>query len=329
MFERYHNDMRDSYSKQQNYKVFDISYRSFVSMIVKQRFLKLLAVPKHKIFTLSGDLLGNSMLLNQQHEPALTCFIRDRALAGMKDFLIDIGANIGLISIQTGVYFDEVHCVEPNPIAFSVLDANLYLSGIKSKTTVHKVAIGSEDNLSTLRIPNGNLGGAFMPDSGNSYSLDVLARKDGWSEFRSENYMDIPIKVLNGNFFFRELFAKLNRAGKNKGIVKIDVEGYEKIVLQKLFEELPKHFSITVVFENWSHDLEIDDVLDRERFNLEFFSFHTTFPWYQRGFFIQGLLRRIPFLKIIFFIKGLVSTQVISKERLSGTGELIIEVAPN
>ena len=46
-------------------------------------------------------------------------------------------------------------------------------------------------------------------------------------------------------------FAALREAALSKGVIKIDVEGYEEVIFGKISETLPADFSAVVVMESW------------------------------------------------------------------------------
>ena len=46
-------------------------------------------------------------------------------------------------------------------------------------------------------------------------------------------------------------FAALREAGFRKGVIKIDVEGYEEVIFGKIIETLPADFSVVSVMKNW------------------------------------------------------------------------------
>ena len=65
-----------------------------------------------------------------------------------------------------------------------------------------------------LRVPRGNLGGAFIQDAANSYSAATLAKKDGFGELDARNYENIEIRVCDGGEAWEALAVSLKaRAG--------------------------------------------------------------------------------------------------------------------
>lgn len=127
------------------------------------------------------------------------------------DFFVDIGTNIGLFSLLAAKIVGvegKVLCFEPAPLTFSRLNENLELNNLKNVVTRN---IGLSDN-------NGEL--TFYV-SNNGY--------DAWNSFApsQNNKLEGSIKVPVGT-----LDLELKDIDKSKiKLVKIDVEGWEKFVL--------------------------------------------------------------------------------------------------
>jgi hypothetical protein len=86
--------------------------------------LKYLTKKSAGLFLRGGDLISIGVLSEGIHEPDTSELIKIFADGGYNNFLIDIGANIGLISCQTAEKFSEVHMYEPNPLCCHVLAVN-------------------------------------------------------------------------------------------------------------------------------------------------------------------------------------------------------------
>ena len=56
----------------------------------------------------------------------------------------------------------------------------------------------------------------------------------------------------------------------SKGVIKIDVEGYEEVIFGKIIEKLPADFSAVVVMENWIDRFQV----------LRFLSAGHSLAWY-------------------------------------------------
>jgi len=73
------------------------------------------------LFLRGGDTITITPSVAGFHEDDVESVIRWAARNGHGDFLIDIGANIGLTSCLVGDCFSAVRCYEPNPLAFAIL----------------------------------------------------------------------------------------------------------------------------------------------------------------------------------------------------------------
>ncbi len=206
------------------------------------------------LFVRGADHLSAMPQVAGIHEPEVTGLIE--ALSRTHgDFLLDVGANVGLIACQLAGRFAHYEVVEPNPVVFRVLEANTMMRLGDASLRRHCVALGREDGTLTLTIPRGNFGGAFLHD-GNAYDDATLAAKDGFDALDAANYVSTPVEVRAARPFFAEIFARLAAEGRARGVLKLDVEGFEQLVLDSVFAELPADFSLAIVFENWSPDFD-------------------------------------------------------------------------
>tara|TARA_B100001063_G_C16769470_1_gene560716 strand:+ start:1956 stop:2882 length:927 start_codon:yes stop_codon:yes gene_type:complete len=227
-----------------------ISVYKFGKNAIKQKIFQKMTAKAFPIFLRGGDTITTDPSIFGYHEKPLVSFITHLTEEGLNDFLIDIGANIGLISCQCGNLFSEVHMFEPNPIILKVLEANSMLS-IKSKYVIHPYALSDHEGFAELTIPKKNWGGAHIDDELNSYSETVLLSKDNYKEKDKENYFNLQIKVKDVEKGLKELFDDLNHKNLTKGVIKIDIEGYEDLVLKALAKTIPLNFELLIISECW------------------------------------------------------------------------------
>jgi FkbM family methyltransferase len=211
------------------------------------------------IFLRGNDMISFGPLINGTHEPAHVKLISKYTKDGFSDFFLDIGANIGLSSCQSGNKFQKVICIEPNPLCANILKTNLSISLKENAFEVYEHALGNADGEFELYIPKYNWGGAFVKNS-NGYSDEILRSKDGFDSFDRKNYSFSKVKVKNSETFFINFFSSLAVEGLTKGVIKIDVEGYERMILLALAKTLPSTFKVIIIFENWNPDFKIDEI---------------------------------------------------------------------
>lgn len=171
------------------------------------------------------------------------------------DIFIDIGANIGLVTIQVGSSFKRIIALEPNPIAFGVLQANTLIHFSESKLSLRNYGLGCESTVTQIEVPDRNLGGAFIKSSENRLTELELAKKEG-GDIKVIQKLKVTIKSASD--FFRMVRMEVPDA-ESRIVIKIDVEGMEEPILRALFNsELWCSREVICFFETWSNELKTD-----------------------------------------------------------------------
>ncbi|MFL2659966.1 MAG: FkbM family methyltransferase [Alphaproteobacteria bacterium] len=239
-----------------NTRLYSVLKRRFFAIIFRTITRK-----SCNIFLRGGDIISRRPQIEGTHERSLTKFIDNSAENGFSDFLIDIGANIGLTSCQNGNNFKKVYCFEPNPLCVNILKTNLAISLSKSDSEIFDFALGDEDGEFDLYVPKHNWGGAFVKD-GNDYSEDVLCKKDGFKGINAENYILNTVKVKNSKVIFKDLFTSIIDRNLHNGVIKIDVEGFERKVLLAIANTIPSSMNVAIIFENWDPSFDLIEIKD-------------------------------------------------------------------
>lgn len=230
------------------------------------------------LFFRGRDTISVRAQISGVWEPALTELIAHFARAGHGDFLIDIGANIGLVSCQSGNAFRAVHMFEPNPLCCHLIAVNAALA-LTVPHTLHPFGIGDRDTTCELTVPRHNWGGAFVDDAANAYDKSIIAAKDGFAAYSPDNYFKLGIEIRDGAAALGAVFAELAAAGLTRGVVKIDVEGYEPVVLAALARALPPEVSVAVAMECWDDDFAMEEALDRFGGRARGYKLDRRVPW--------------------------------------------------
>lgn len=140
------------------------------------------------------------------YEQKLLRYIQKQEIPGV---YIDVGANIGNHSVFFGLFTkaEKVLGLEPNARVFSLLQDNVQKNSLNKKIELHNVAAGAKEGKCALQIdPSDEIGGS---------------------------------KVIDGNEIKQ---IKLDRFAKHQiGLIKADVEGFEKSVLDGAHEILSKY----------------------------------------------------------------------------------------
>lgn len=137
---------------------------------------------------------------------------------------VDIGAHVGTYSLTFAEKCAEVVSFEPCPRTFNYLCANIALRGLEYKVTPHRVALGSEEGTTNFHIRSTDGGG----------NTCVKLNDVEYPTIR------VPVRTLD-SFGIR-----------NIGLIKIDVEGFEKNTLQGALETLKESGYPPILFESWA-----------------------------------------------------------------------------
>lgn len=147
-------------------------------------------------------------------EAAFELIARERGIELTNHTLVDIGANIGVISIPViarGLCAKAI-AVEPTPATCRLLRANIALNGLEESFTVHEVALSNTEGEALFEISEDNTG---------DNRLTVVAAENAYNE-ASRQKITVPVKR------FDDIFATLD---VERCVIWIDVQGFEGFVL--------------------------------------------------------------------------------------------------
>lgn len=164
-------------------------------------------------FHCAGDGCLESILRrNQKSNPnaKLTDYQFDRlsrAIAVTKNFKValDIGAHYGLMSYHLSKYFETVYAFEPVPSVYKCLEKNIETHNLSNVKPLN-IGLGKAEKSMLMKV-----------STGKSLGSHVVSQKD-----------DEP----NCSFEIVEIFTLDSFGFKDVGLIKMDVEGYETLILE-------------------------------------------------------------------------------------------------
>lgn len=185
------------------------------------KFGKLIRIRHHdyKIFFSHTNVAKALYLFRNLHDGDVD-EIKDLLKPG--DTFIDIGANIGTITIPLSKYIGDngkIIAIEAHPNTYTELRRNIKLNHLNNVQTF-QIAIGDYDGI--IRFSN------IKFDDMNHIITDK----------RETNYIEVPIIRLD------TLFKNIEKID----VMKIDVEGYEKLLLEHATETLSKTKAIYIEY---------------------------------------------------------------------------------
>lgn len=194
-----------------------------------------------------NDTITDAWYIFKDYEKNVNNFIDNYTKKGYKDFFLDIGANIGLTTLSNWEKFDNLYCFEPNGLVFNILKTNIAISCDTEKVKLFNVGLGLKRGKYMLKIPKHNFGGAFIKEN-NEYTRTTLLEKESFHVEKDDNYIDAQVNIESEDFLNENIFN--NFKAEHKGIIKIDVEGYELQVLELILNTINTN-KIVIILENW------------------------------------------------------------------------------
>ena len=162
--------------------------------IYGQRLHRWMIAKDANVYLKPNDIISHRPTLFGMHEPHIEALITE-ASATHGDFLLDIGANIGMTSALVGRRFARVDCVEPNELVVNILKTNLAMNLSATDHEVHAVGLGKADGVLTLRVPPDNFGGAYVEDGNPQFDGETAARHSNQFSDRSDHLaLDVVIR---------------------------------------------------------------------------------------------------------------------------------------
>jgi FkbM family methyltransferase len=169
-----------------------------------------------------GDLIGSGIARMGVHELAVSEVMW--RLAGDDDIAIDVGANIGYFTGLLACRSREVTALEPNPRLRRFIVANIERWDVGHKVRLETRAASDSKGTAVLHLP-----GHFE----SNYGVATLEAHDDTVSYEVETLrLDDLI------------------AGRNVGLLKLDVEGHEITALKGASESLARGLIRDVVFED-------------------------------------------------------------------------------
>ena len=147
-------------------------------------------------------------------EPETIAWLDEFSDAGT---LYDIGANVGLYSVYfSAIHKQEVYAFEPSALNLMLLAKNISLNNVESRVVIIANPLTSVNSVAEFNLSSLEAGGA-MSTFGETYGHDG-----------KELNIELSYRTLG---FSLDSLAKLGLLSSPPGLMKIDVDGIEHLVL--------------------------------------------------------------------------------------------------
>lgn len=168
---------------------------------------------------LGGSFYNNPHL--QPYSPLPLRWAFDQLIRYEHATLIDVGSSTGCFTLLSALHPDlTVHAFEPVPLTAMVLRENCYLNSILEKVTINQCGISNYNGFGTMHI--------VVDDAGKGVSI-----LNGEPATHKET-VPLEIGVVTLDSYCKQYNVKPT-------LIKIDVEGQEKWVLEGAKETIQKY----------------------------------------------------------------------------------------
>jgi FkbM family methyltransferase len=183
-----------------------------------------------------------SRVLNNKNiwEPNVTYYLLGLARGGI---LIDIGANIGYYSLLTAHKYSHIYAFEPIHYNFKLFEQSIQHNALNNITLIKK-CVGN--------VENGTLELSVLP-----YNYGACRNRDKTQLFPMPQ-MDVAERILCEQITLDSFVAENNITKID--MIKIDVEGYEKNVLDGFKRGLTLKIATNICLEFSANMLPIDEL---------------------------------------------------------------------
>ena len=272
------NLKKDNFKKKFFLRKIKISFFKWLKQKISNKFLESissdhLSLRRFPTAIFANDYLSNNLCIDGFDEKELLDnilkFMQILKVNFKKITFIDMGANIGNHSIYFSSIVKNVHAFEVNPLVFNLLKFNAEL---RKNIIPHNVGLGEKYCTSKLFVYKPNLGASFIKPK-MPYQLN---KKDFLGP------INVEIKPFD---------EYLNKCG-NIGIIKLDVEGMEYMVLKGAKKTISKYKPIILfeqqldAFKNKS-SVETKATSLLKEYSYKFYVFR--YPQFKKGFLICKL----------------------------------------
>jgi FkbM family methyltransferase len=172
---------------------------------------------KYALFP-NDNAVTSSIIEGWQYEPYIFDFLKINCIETYGKDIVDVGANNGNFAVEFSHLVGDngkVHSFEPQRIIYYQLCTNVFINGLDN-VYCHNVAIGDKKGIVYLEEPN------YMNKEPVNFG-DVRIKK------AKENNVIVDLKRLDDYHFDDVVF------------IKIDVQGYELLVLDGALSTIERH----------------------------------------------------------------------------------------
>jgi FkbM family methyltransferase len=185
------------------------------------------------------DYISQTLISSGEYEWYVIEIIKSLCSKHNQGIFLDIGANQGTVTLPIARDFSNyvVHSFEIQPAMLGCLKQNIKLNNL-SNVVVHEHGLGEVDNTVTVAQPD-----YARTENIGAFSLNPIVWKN--SAISQGHGDPIQVKIITLDSCQFDLPIRC---------IKLDVEGFEAMVLRGAFQTLRKHNYPPIVYELWNYN---------------------------------------------------------------------------
>lgn len=188
---------------------------------------------------LPNDYISKQLIAHGQYEWYVIEILERLAGGHSTGTVLDIGANQGTVTLSMAQMFPQyqIHSFEIQPVMVSTIQENLLLNNIDN-VIVHAHGLG--DVAKTITVPQPDYS---TSENAGAFSLNPVVWKHSDMSIGRGTDITVDLVTLDSMEFEQPIRC-----------IKLDVEGYEQLVLEGALKTLKKHSYPPIVYELWGYN---------------------------------------------------------------------------
>lgn len=195
-------------------------------------------------------------------------YVKGSSLVHPDKVFLDIGSHLGMWAWNIAPYFKKTYAFEPNRKVYNYLCGNIALKDLSDKIETHNIGISDKKDV-----------------------LNYYKRDHVWNGQEGMNgFLDVKTVGVDGVEVQKIPVTTLDSFNINDvGFIKIDVEGFEKNVIEGGIRTIVKSNYPPILFESWypgKEPWDTNEVIDLRKdllLTLEKLGYNTFVEWMSEG----------------------------------------------
>lgn len=185
------------------------------------------------------DYISQRLINTGEYEWYVVDIVKSLCRPFTQGIFLDIGANQGTVTLPIARDFPSytVHSFEIQPAMLSCLQRNVDLNNLKN-VVIHTFGLGDAENIITVAQPD-----YAQAENIGAFSLNPMVWQNSDISQGHGDQIEVKIIPLDSIKFDQPIRC-----------IKLDVEGFEKMVLQGAYHTLKQHNFPPIVYELWSYN---------------------------------------------------------------------------